>query len=145
VLPAFPIRPERPFVLLMTYRMTANIGTEQQWQPFFDQYPGLMDALNALIEISAKYAEPVPLPSLAHKIVFALAQVVLEESWEILLLVANNYKNGATKMLRGLYERVLTIAYIGQNPEKAQRFFDYGFIQEHRIIGPALNLRPRKP
>jgi hypothetical protein len=99
-----------------------------------------MAAMNELIEISGKYAAPVPLPSDAHKIVFALAQVSIEESCEIFLLIANNYKNGATKMLRGLYERALTIAYISQNPAKAQRFSDYGFIQEHRIIGPALKL-----
>jgi len=120
--------------------LSANIGTKQQWQPYFDQYPGLMDALNGLIEVSRKYAAPVPLPSFAHKIVFALVQVTIEESWEIFLLIANNYNTGATKMLRGLYERALTIAHISQNPEKAQRFADYGFIQEHRIIGPALKL-----
>jgi hypothetical protein len=120
--------------------MRTNIGTEQQWQPIFEKYPGLMEGLNGLIEISDKYREPVHLPTLAHKIVFALANVCLEECWEILLLVSNDYLNGATKMLRGLYERALTLTYISQNPDKAQRFLDYGSIQEHRIIAPALKL-----
>ena len=99
-----------------------------------------MELLNGFIDLADKYRQPVVLPSLAHKIVFALANVCMEESWEILLLVSNEYLNGATRMLRGLYERALTLTYISHHPEKAQRFIDYGTIQEHRIIEPALKL-----
>lgn len=89
-----------------------------------------MELLNGFIDLADKYRQPVVLPSLAHKIVFALANVCMEESWEILLLASNEYLNGATKMLRGLYERALTLTYISHNPEKAQRFIDYGTIQD---------------
>ena len=99
-----------------------------------------MELLNGFIDLADKYRQPVVLPSLAHKIVFALANVCMEESWEILLLASNEYLNGATKMLRGLYERALTLTYISHHPEKAQRFSEYGTIQEHRIIEPALKL-----
>jgi hypothetical protein len=64
--------------------------------------------------------------------------VSIEECWEILLLAANGYQNGADKLMRGLYERALTIHYLIKFPEKAERFKNFGAIQEHRTLSPAL-------
>jgi len=117
--------------------MTTNIGTEQQWREIFDRHPGLEDALNALIDLTEKDTAPVKLGSKADEVIFALSRVCIEECWEILLLAANQYANGASKLLRGLYERALTLTYISKFPDKAERFYKYGAIQEHRMLSHA--------
>lgn len=43
-------------------------------------------------------------------------------------------------MLRGLYERVVTIVYLHKNPPKAERFYKYAVIQEHRALTHARKL-----
>jgi hypothetical protein len=122
--------------------MTTNIGTEQQWDAIFERHAGLREALNALIDLTEKDSAPVKIESVAHEVIFALSRVCVEECWEILLLAANQYGNGALKLLRGLYERALTLTYISKFPEKAERFYKYGAIQEHRTISHARRLYP---
>jgi hypothetical protein len=120
--------------------MNANIGTEAEWEPIFKRNPGLREALNELIELTGECGAQVRLLSPAHTVIFVLRNVCMEECWEVLLLAGNAYVSGAAKIIRALYERALTICYIAQNPDKAQRFLDYGAIQEHRTLGPALAL-----
>jgi hypothetical protein len=45
---------------------------------------------------------------------------------------------GPTKLLRGLYERAVTIEYIIRNPEKVGRFVRFAAVQEHRALEAAL-------
>jgi hypothetical protein len=120
--------------------MNTNIGTEKEWEPIFKRNPGLREALNELIGLAGECGAQVRLLSPAHTVIFVLRNVCMEECWEVLLLAANTYVSGAAKIIRALYERALTICYIAQNPDKAQRFLDYGAIQDHRTLGPALAL-----
>ncbi len=120
--------------------VTTNIGTTEQWAPIFDRHPGLPKALNGLIDVTEGISASVPLQSRAHYAIFALRNVCVEECWEVLLLAANNYPSGAAKIIRALYERALTMAYLSQNPDKAQRFMDYAAIQTHKILRPALKI-----
>lgn len=96
--------------------MGTSIGTPEQWEQICQRHPGLREALNTLIEYSPTPTRPVTLSSDAHKIVFGLRNVCIEECWEILLLAAHSYEKGATKLLRGLYEplfpQLLLSAYI---------------------------------
>jgi hypothetical protein len=55
-------------------------------------------------------------------------------------MAVNGYANGAAKIFRGLYERVVTLAYIGDSIDKARRFHGYGGIQSHRAMQAALML-----
>jgi hypothetical protein len=59
---------------------------------------------------------------------------------EILFLAANGYGTGASKLLRGLYERAVTLTYIAKYPEKAERFVRYAAIQEYKAMNLALQV-----
>jgi hypothetical protein len=124
--------------------MGSSIGTPEQWEPIFQRHPGLMDALKALIEYSPAATKPVALSSDAHRIVFGLRNVCIEECWEILLLAAHSYEKGATKLLRGFYERAVTLCYLIKFPEKAKNFIAFGYIQEHKLISAALKILSHK-
>ena len=52
----------------------------------------------------------------------------------------NGYGIAAQKLLRGLYERAVTLEYIRQNPEKAERFVRFGAIQEYKAVKTAVAL-----
>ena len=121
--------------------MQANVGTEQQWQRINSRVPGAIDVVNRYSELTGDLAgASVLLRSLADEIIFGLSRVCVEESQEILLLAANEYPSGASKLLRGLYERTVTLLYLQKHPEKAERFQHYAAIQEHRLVSAARKL-----
>lgn len=62
---------------------------------------------------------------------FVLARIAIDEFSEILVLASNGYGLGAIKILRSLYERVVTSAYIAQHPEVSRALVDSVWI--HRL------------
>ena len=58
----------------------------------------------------------------------------------MVFLAANGYGSASSKIIRGLYERALTLAYIVQDPTKAERFVRYAAIQEHNLLQSALKV-----
>ncbi len=121
--------------------MQANVGTRQQWEGINGRVPGAIDVVNRYSDLTGQIAgATVPLKSLADEIIFGLTRVCIEESQEILLLAANGYPSGASKLLRGLYERTVTMLYLQKHPDKAKRFQHYAAIQEHRMLAAARKL-----
>jgi hypothetical protein len=55
---------------------------------------------------------------------FILARLAIDEFSEMLVLASNGYGLGAMKILRSMYERVVTSAYVAQNPEVSRALAD---------------------
>ncbi|HYR38112.1 MAG TPA: DUF5677 domain-containing protein [Methylomirabilota bacterium] len=72
-----------------------------------------------------------------------LGRHVPEDFSEILLLSGNGYGIGAFKLLRGLYERVVTMTYLLQHPEKAEDFADWHLIEKQKLVNHLLGGRRR--
>ncbi len=70
----------------------------------------------------------------ASKIVFFLGRLCVDEFCEVLLLCANGCGIAAMKLLRGLYERAVNLAYIAKHPDKADEFVDYSHIQRGKWL-----------
>jgi hypothetical protein len=59
---------------------------------------------------------------LADLAVFYLGRISADDFTELLLLSSNGWGFGALKILRGMYERVVTAAFISKNPAEARAF-----------------------
>jgi hypothetical protein len=70
----------------------------------------------------------------ADGVVFHLGRLCADDFREILVLCENGYGIGGLKLLRGFYERVVTMAYISKNPSKAEEFLGYHPIHEGREL-----------
>jgi hypothetical protein len=68
----------------------------------------------------------------ADRVVFYLGRTCVEEFSEILLLAGNGHGIGALKILRGMYERAVTSAYILANPNQAELFLDYDKVNKYK-------------
>ena len=82
-------------------------------QRFFDNFDTLKRALERAFvrDIKGSGADPI---------IFYLGWRCLDDFWEILLLAANGYGLGATAHLRGMFERVVTAAYLHIEPDAAE-------------------------
>jgi hypothetical protein len=70
-------------------------------------------------------------PTQADAVIFFLGGSVEEDFQAIQLLCGNGLGIAATKLLRGMYERVVTLGYLSLNSNEGEAFVDYGFI--HRM------------
>jgi len=73
---------------------------------------------------------------------FWLGHTCRQDFLEIVFLAINGYGAGATKILRSLYERAVTIDYLIQNPNKVDRFLQFAAIQENRALEATLRQVP---
>jgi hypothetical protein len=55
-------------------------------------------------------------------------------------MAANEYGAAALKLLRGLYERAVALAYMVKDPAKTERFARFAAIQEHKALKEGLKL-----
>lgn len=63
-----------------------------------------------------------------------MGRLCVEDFNEVFLLAGNGYGFGSLKILRGLYERVVTMHYISENQEAAASFLEYHYIHRGKLI-----------
>ena len=59
---------------------------------------------------------------------------------EVFFMAIHGHGAGALKLIRGLFERAVALAYIVKHPEKAEKFRKYAAIQEYKSLNVALKV-----
>ena len=67
----------------------------------------------------------------ADVIVYTLGRIAVDDFSELVILAGNGWGIGALKILRGMYERIVTAAYIAKKPEASRAFGDSSWT--HRL------------
>ena len=84
---------------------------------------------------------------IANRLVFYLGRTAADDFSELLILSGNGYGVGALKILRGMYERIVTATYIAKNPSEARVFAEDDAVkkwklwQEYVTVMPELKAR----
>ncbi len=80
-------------------------------------------------------AQPTPgKPGPVQSAVFFLGHQAADDFFDIVLLAAHGYGMGALKLLRPLFERVVTALYLMKHPGDVNHFNDYGDVHAHRFV-----------
>lgn len=117
--------------------MDFDFGETSESNAFFDRQPSFYSIFERLVRVCNICFGPRPPTSLPDDIYLRLGVTCRTEFLEVLFLAANGHAIGATKLLRGLYERAVTLAYLLKHPEKVKRFVEYAAINEYRLIEAA--------
>jgi hypothetical protein len=119
--------------------MDFEFGQTTQLDTFFDRNPKFYSAFERLMTLTNKcFGRSFKPKNRVEDLCFSLGQACRQDFLEILFLAANGYGTAASKLLRGLYERAVTVAYISKHPEKAERFVRFAAIQEYKAMNAAL-------
>ena len=95
---------------------------------FFDRFPNLKEALRvAFVREFATEAN-------ADKVVFYSGRLAVEDFNEMLVLSGNGYGAGALKLLRGMFERLVTAHYVHTHPTEADNFLDYFWVSQQKVL-----------
>ncbi len=113
-----------------------TFGIPEEQRDFERRHAQFLQAVvRSLMEAATKaFARKMESEHPHERLVFILGRHVPEDFNEIFLLAANGYGIGALKLLRPMFERVVTMMYLIRNPEKAQDFFDWVLVEKQRTL-----------
>lgn len=117
--------------------MDFDFGETPESNAFFDRRPTFYPIFERLVRVCNVCFGPRHAASLPDDIFLRLGVTCRTEFLEVLFLAANGHAIGATKLLRGLYERAVTLAYLLKHPEKVKRFVEFAAINEYRLVEAA--------
>ncbi len=110
-------------------------GFPDEWKAFRELHPEFLlrfPHLQRLLE--ATFLRELSATSVAARTIFFLGRLAVEDFMEILLLCGKAYGHGARKLIRGLFERVVTAEYLRQNPAQAEDFTEFGWVNHFRLL-----------
>lgn len=117
-----------------------EFGDTEEARKFFVRHPQFYRAFQRLAELSNAGLGPRTMSSKLTDVCHRLGNTCRDDFLGILFLVINGYGIAATQLLRSLYERSVTLAYIIRHPEKVDRFMQYAAISEYRLVQEARKL-----
>jgi hypothetical protein len=110
-------------------------GFQEQWQEFqrrndkfLSRIPNLTAAFALCFHRELEDSEVI------DRVVYMLGRECVEDFFEILLLAGNGYGIGALKLLRGLYERAVTLVYLSEHPDEVDSFYNYFPVWQHKFL-----------
>ena len=121
--------------------LLSNEVCREELQHCTGRHPHLNDAL-ARVQTALQQGLFRELQTTADKrmlqiTVFGLAHQAADDFYDVVLLATHGYGIGAQKMLRPLYERVVTALYLIAHPTEVQDFNDYADIDAWHVLTSA--------
>lgn len=120
-------------------------------QAFTKRHSKLMEKLQPLFATLHKtFIRQLDAVEASDRVIFFLGRLSVEDFMEILLLCGNGYGIGGMKLLRGLYERAVTLGYIAKHPDQAEQFLEYHYIHQRKhfnhakVVFPMNDLSPQQ-
>lgn len=111
------------------------IGFQEEWKDFeqrntlfMERFPRLKSTVDLAFSRDAQFSEPI------DRFVMIYGGVCFQDFMEILLCCGNGNGHAAEKLLRGLYERAVTLRYLHENPTEFDDFFDYFHVTQRKLM-----------
>src|SRR5262245_25566856 len=118
--------------------MAFEFGETEAARAFWARNPAFWPAFERLMALANKCVGRSWTPTnRMQDLVFNLGETCRQDFLEVAFLAVNGHGIAAQKLLRGLYERAVTLEYIRQNPDKAERFVRFAAIQEFKAANKA--------
>jgi hypothetical protein len=112
-----------------------TIGNPDRWSPFgkrnaafVERMENLRSAFNTILNREWSSAEP------ADRFVFVAGHIAVDDFLEIFVMCGNAEAYGAQKILRGLFERVVTLKYLHLHPEEVEKYANYFWIGQYKLV-----------
>jgi hypothetical protein len=95
---------------------------------FLERFPQLERTLHIAFNRDTQLSEPI------DKFVLMYGRVCVEDFHEILLCCGNGAGHAGQKLLRGLYERAVTLRYRHEHPEEIEDFMDFYHVSQRKLM-----------
>ena len=111
-----------------------TVGNQKEWDDFENRHRLFFERFADLREAqSLAFTRTLISSSPRDLVIFSLGRLAVEDFQEILLLAGNGCGMGALKVLRGMYERVVTARYLHTAEDsEVENFLDYYWVQKNK-------------
>jgi hypothetical protein len=127
-------------------RIPTGIGNAAEQKQFITENPARMEAIQNLYDSAKKvFLRTMVSDRPADRVGFYLGRTCVEDFSEIVVLAGDGHGVGALKVLRGMFERAVTSAYILANPDQAETFLEYDKVNKRKAYMHAKKLGTYAP
>jgi hypothetical protein len=112
-----------------------TFGKPEEWQDFARRnqhfltiWPDFANLIDAVFARRFMTQDPLP------RVVYTLGRLAVEDAMEILLNAGNGYGVAGLKLLRSLFERLVTMIYLIQHPEEVENFLDFHWVHLRKTL-----------
>jgi hypothetical protein len=121
--------------------VVAIFGLKADWLSFSQDHQVLLRKLPILFRTFEHiFLRTMETKNAADRVLLFLGRLMAEDFAEILLLCGNGYGVAGFKILRGLYERAVTAAYLAKNPEQVETFLHYHPVHMGKLLNHAAEI-----
>jgi hypothetical protein len=110
-------------------------GFPDQWNEFRERNSLFLDRLPNLqratgLAFQRKFSTKGP----EERTIYSLGRLCAEEFHEISVLAMNGYGFGALRLVRSLFERAVTLAFLSENPDQVTIFLNYHAVAQYKLM-----------
>lgn len=110
------------------------IGFPDEWNSFrnrhllfLERFENLQQAFDIAYTRKISAVEPI------DRFIMMFGRLCSEDFFEIFVLCGNGYGTAASRLLRSLWEKAVTLEYLDAHPEDLQDFFDYHHVAQKKL------------
>ncbi len=126
--------------------MMLGFGNREAWRWFNQQFPCFVHVHSRLEAMRDKVFVRLVNPNhWVDYLIFGLGRVCAEDFEQILNLCGNGFGIGALQMLRSMYERQVTAAYLSNHADEADAFVEYDYIHTRKLVSQFKQVYKHEP
>ena len=114
--------------------MAMGFGNPAEWDRFNAQFPEFAARYDRLQAVIERVFVRGGMGDKADRIIFGLGRVCFEDFQQALILCGNGFGIGALQLLRGMYEREVTAAYLSKHQHDVDNFIDYHVVHTRKAL-----------
>lgn len=112
-----------------------QFGDPEKQKEFINSHINLLESLHALEPALNAALASCDTSTLEGRVLYFLGRMIIEDDFNaILILYANGFSNSAKQILRGMFERTVTLAYLNRHPDELGLFYEYGWVDRHKRL-----------
>lgn len=111
-----------------------GFGFREEQQNFLERHKLFFDRLDNLRKAQEiAFLRKMKISMIADRAVFYLGRLCVDDFFEIMLLASNGYGSAGMRLLRGMYEKIVTARYLQQHPDKTEDLFDFYWVTARKL------------
>lgn len=112
----------------------AFYGFPDECSKFEQRHPVWHEAMTNLEKaMNLAFTRVQVMDGAADKLVYFFGRIVLEDFFEITLVCYHGYGVAASKLVRSMFECAVTLRYLHEHPDEADRFMAYHLVQQDKL------------
>ncbi len=118
----------------MSTPKVTGIGSQAKQKAFIERHEKFFATLHHILDAeNAAFDRTLTATGILDPVIFYLGIRSVQDFNAITLLCANGDALPASALIRGMYERVVTAAYLEKNPTEVEAFAEYDYVQRYKV------------